>query len=111
VVGQKLWTITENHQVICITHLPQVAAFADAHYHIAKEFSVDRTRTSVRRLDDAQRVDELASMLDGTPSEHSRANAREIIARASGWKQNKQGNREQGTGDRGGVGALQITRP
>ncbi len=111
VVGQKLWTITENHQVICITHLPQVAAFADAHYHIAKEFSVDRTRTSVRRLDDQQRVDELASMLDGTPSEHSRANAREIIARASGWKQSKQGDRVQGTGDRGGVGALQITNP
>jgi DNA repair protein RecN (Recombination protein N) len=111
VVGQKLWAITDNHQVICITHLPQVAAFADAHYHIAKEFSTDRTRTSVRRLDDMQRVDELASMLDGTPSEHSRANAREIIERASGWKQTKRGDRGQGTGDRGGLGALEVTRP
>jgi DNA repair protein RecN (Recombination protein N) len=72
--------------VICITHLPQVAAFADSHYHISKEFSSDRTRTAVRRLGDEQRVDELASMLDGTPSEHSRANAREIIERAGGWK-------------------------
>ncbi len=89
VVGQKLWAITENHQVICITHLPQVAAFADAHYHIAKEFSADRTRTSVRRLDELQRVEELAAMLDGTPSEHSRANAREIMERASGWKQSR----------------------
>jgi DNA repair protein RecN (Recombination protein N) len=87
VVGQKLWTITENHQVVCITHLPQVAAFGDAHYHIAKEVAGDRTRTSVRRLDEQERVDELASMLDGTPSEHSRANAREIIERAAGWKQ------------------------
>jgi DNA repair protein RecN (Recombination protein N) len=87
VVGQKLWAITDNHQVICITHLPQVAAFGDSHYHIAKEFEVDRTRTSVRRLDEQQRVDELAAMLDGTPSEHSRANAREILGRASGWKQ------------------------
>ncbi len=86
VVGQKLWAITANHQVVCITHLPQVAAFADSHYHISKEFSSDRTRTTVRLLDDAQRVDELAAMLDGTPSEHSRANAREIIGRASGWK-------------------------
>jgi DNA repair protein RecN (Recombination protein N) len=86
VVGQKLWAITNNHQVICITHLPQVAAFADAHYHISKEFSSDRTRTAVRLLGDEQRVDELASMLDGTPSEHSRANAREIIGRAGGWK-------------------------
>lgn len=89
VVGQKLWAITENHQVICITHLPQVAAFGDAHYHIAKEFSEDRTRTSVRRLDEPQRVDELAAMLDGAPSEHSRANAREIIGRAAGWKQRR----------------------
>jgi len=86
VVGQKLWAITTNHQVICITHLPQVAAFADAHYHISKEFSSDRTRTAVRLLGDEQRIDELAAMLDGTPSEHSRANAREIIGRAGGWK-------------------------
>jgi DNA repair protein RecN (Recombination protein N) len=86
VVGQKLWAITTNHQVICITHLPQVAAFADSHYHISKEFSSDRTRTAVRLLDHEQRVDELAAMLDGTPSEHSRANAREIIGRAGGWK-------------------------
>ncbi|NNJ09109.1 DNA repair protein RecN [Chloroflexales bacterium ZM16-3] len=86
VVGQKLWAITSNHQVVCITHLPQVAAFADAHYHISKEFSSDRTRTAVRLLGDEQRIDELAAMLDGTPSEHSRANAREIIGRAGGWK-------------------------
>jgi DNA repair protein RecN (Recombination protein N) len=87
VVGQKLWTITENHQVVCITHLPQVAAFGDAHFHIAKEVTSDRTRTNVRRLEKQERVEELASMLDGTPSEHSRANAREIIERATGWKQ------------------------
>ncbi|NTV64630.1 MAG: DNA repair protein RecN, partial [Oscillochloris sp.] len=86
VVGQKLWAITSNHQVICITHLPQVAAFADAHYHISKEFTADRTRTAIRMLDDDQRIDELAAMLDGTPSEHSRANAREIITRAGSWK-------------------------
>ncbi len=86
VVGQKLWAITANHQVVCITHLPQVAAFADAHYHISKEFSSDRTRTNVHLLAAEQRVDELAAMLDGTPSEHSRANAREIIGRAGGWK-------------------------
>jgi DNA repair protein RecN (Recombination protein N) len=91
VVGQKLWAITDNHQVICITHLPQVAAFADAHYHIAKEFGENRTRTSVRHLDVDQRVDELAMMLDGTPSEHSRANAREIIERAQSWKQRRRG--------------------
>jgi DNA repair protein RecN (Recombination protein N) len=86
VVGQKLWGITSNHQVICITHLPQVAAFADTHYYIRKEFSSDRTRTVINRLDAEQRVDELAAMLDGMPSEHSRANAREIAGRAEHWK-------------------------
>ncbi len=86
VVGQKLWGITESHQVICITHLPQVAAFADSHFHISKLFEEQRTRTNVRLLADGQRIEELAAMLDGAPSEHSRANAREILDRASLWK-------------------------
>lgn len=87
VVGQKLWAMSDLHQVICITHLPQVAAFADAHYAISKEVSADRTRTRVRILTLDERIDELAAMLDGTPvSEHSRANAREIIERAATLK-------------------------
>ena len=98
VVGQKLWAITENHQVVCITHLPQVAAFGDAHYHISKEFGVERTRTYVRRLDESQRIDELAAMLDGTPSEHSRANAREIIERATAWKERRRAAHLQAIG-------------
>lgn len=96
VVGQKLWAMTLNHQVICITHLPQVAAFADAHYHISKLIELDRTRTNIRRLDNDQRVDELAAMLDGMPSEHSRANAREIIGRALGWKEQRTSRDSQG---------------
>jgi DNA repair protein RecN (Recombination protein N) len=99
VVGQRLWTITENHQVLCITHLPQVAAFADAHFHIRKEIAGERTRTSVTCLDESQRIDELAAMLDGTPNEHSRANAREILMRAAHWKDRRQG---QPPGARGG---------
>jgi DNA repair protein RecN (Recombination protein N) len=88
VVGEKLWAMTSNHQVICITHLPQVAAFADAHYHIAKEFSADRTRTRIATLSPDEQIDELAAMLDGTPvSEHSRASAREMIGRAEAQKQ------------------------
>jgi DNA repair protein RecN (Recombination protein N) len=90
VVGQKLWGITTNHQVICITHLPQVAAFADTHYFIQKEFSSERTRTVIHRLDAERRIDELAAMLDGAPSEHSRANAREIALRAQAWKEQAQ---------------------
>ncbi|NJL03851.1 MAG: DNA repair protein RecN [Chloroflexaceae bacterium] len=97
VVGQKLWSIATQHQVLCITHLPQVAAFADAHYAISKEVvegQADgqlRTRTNIRLLDLPQRTDELAAMLDGTPvSESSRNNAREILARADSYKQDEQ---------------------
>ncbi len=87
VVGEKLWGISDRHQVICITHLPQVASFGDVHYAIAKSFSVDRTRTIVARLSDEQRIDELAAMLDGTPiSDHSRRSAHEMIERAAAFK-------------------------
>lgn len=88
VVGEKLWSISDRHQVICITHLPQVAAFADAHYAIAKLFSDGRTRTVVAQLDDAQRAHEVAAMLDGTPvSEHSLRSALDMLERARAYKQ------------------------
>ncbi len=87
VVGEKLWGISDRHQVICITHLAQVASFGDAHYAIAKSFSADRTRTSIMLLNGEQRVEELAAMLDGVPvSDHSRHSAREMIERASVFK-------------------------
>jgi DNA repair protein RecN (Recombination protein N) len=104
VVGQKLWAITDNHQVICITHLPQVAAFADSHFHISKEFAVDRTRTRVRQLSEGERIDELAAMLDGAPSDYSRGNAREIIERATSFKH----ERTQGIGYRGQPRSLAL---
>lgn len=94
VVGQKLWGITREHQVICITHLPQVAAFADTHYAISKEVVESsgagnlHTRTQVRTLTAEQQIDELAAMLDGTPiSANSQASAREIIERAAQLKE------------------------
>lgn len=88
VVGEKLWSISAQHQVVCITHLPQVAAFADAHYAIAKVFSDTRTRTVVDRLDDQQRAHEIAAMLDGTPvSEHSLRSASDMLERAQTYKQ------------------------
>jgi DNA repair protein RecN (Recombination protein N) len=93
VVGEKLWGISDRHQVICITHLAQVAAFGDVHYAIAKSFSDDRTRTLIQRLGDDERADELAAMLDGVPiSDHSRRSAREMIGRATAFKH--QANRE-----------------
>ncbi|HEX9373653.1 MAG TPA: DNA repair protein RecN [Roseiflexaceae bacterium] len=87
VVGEKLWGISDRHQVVCITHLAQVASFGDAHYVIAKSFSADRTRTTVQRLADEERIEELAAMLDGIPiSDHSRRSAREMIDRAAAFK-------------------------
>ncbi len=87
VVGEKLWGISDRHQVICITHLAQVASFGDAHYAIAKSFSADRTRTSILLLDDQQRTEELAAMLDGVPvSDHSRRSAQEMVERARAFK-------------------------
>jgi DNA repair protein RecN (Recombination protein N) len=89
VVGEKLWGISEQHQVICITHLPQVAAFGDAHFAIAKLFNGDRTRTTIEQIVDDTRIDELAAMLDGTPiSEHSRRGAQEMLDRAQAFKAN-----------------------
>jgi DNA repair protein RecN (Recombination protein N) len=88
VVGEKLWAISDQHQVICITHLPQVAAFGDSHYAIAKSFTGERTQTQITQIDHEERVDELAAMLDGTPiSEHSRMSAREMLERARSYKQ------------------------
>ncbi|MEN9938436.1 MAG: hypothetical protein RLZZ387_5015 [Chloroflexota bacterium] len=88
VVGEKLWSISEQHQVICITHLPQVAAFGDAHYAIAKMVSDNRTRTAIQNLSNEQRTEEIAAMLDGVPvSDHSRRSAGEMLDRARAFKQ------------------------
>ena len=90
VVGEKLWGLTagaQHHQVLCISHLPQIAAFADSHFKIAKRQLDDRTVSTVSRIDAEERVDEIAAMLDGVPlTEVSRANARAMLERAEGWK-------------------------
>lgn len=87
VVGEKLWGLTDSHQVLCITHLPQIAAFGDAHYAIAKRVTGARTQSSVRPLSWEERIDEIAAMLDGTPvSEASRRSAEEMLQRAEAHK-------------------------
>lgn len=65
IVGQKLAALARRHQVLCITHLPQIAKFADHHFAIAKSVREGRTRTTLRPLDGAERVRELARMLGG----------------------------------------------
>src|SRR5262249_49786107 len=80
VVGRKLRTLGSASQALCITPLPQIAAYADTHFEIEKRVDRGRTRTTVRRLDDAGRVDELARMLGGEAiSDGLRASAREML--------------------------------
>jgi DNA repair protein RecN (Recombination protein N) len=64
-VGLKLKALAANQQVICVTHLPQIAAFADQHFLIEKSESAGRTKTSIRRMTDEDRVREIARMLSG----------------------------------------------
>ncbi len=64
-VGRKLKTLAETQQVICITHLPQIAAFADQHFLISKGEKRGRTETSVHRMERGERVEEIARMLSG----------------------------------------------
>jgi len=65
VVGRKLARLGENHQVLCITHLPQVAVFGSAHLAVQKEVRKNRTFTGVNILEVDERVDEIARMLGG----------------------------------------------
>ncbi len=79
-VGQKLRQVSENHQVICVTHLAQMAAFADNHFFIAKHEEKGRTFTQVTRLNESQRVDELARIIGGDEiTELKREMAREML--------------------------------
>jgi DNA repair protein RecN (Recombination protein N) len=78
VVGQKLWQLGRRHQVLCVTHLPQLAAFGELHFHVEKEVKKGRTLTQVRALDDQERLIELAQMLGGI-SEGTLQSASELL--------------------------------
>lgn len=79
-VGKKLKKLSESSQVICITHLPQIAACADAHYQISKIEKKDRTMTQVKRLDEGEREEEIARMLAGVKiTDKALSHARELI--------------------------------
>jgi DNA repair protein RecN (Recombination protein N) len=86
VVGRKLWGLTQadglQHQVLCVTHLPQIAGYADAHLQVEKGINEQRTTTRVRVLNADDRVEELAAML-GTPSDGTRRSAQEILEEAA----------------------------
>lgn len=86
-VGRKLWGLAAQggHQVIVVTHLPQLAGYGDIHFHVSKGQSSGRTITHVRQLTRSDRVDELAAML-GTHGEHARSGAMSILAHANSAK-------------------------
>ena len=81
-VGALLKQLAQTHQVLVVTHLPQVAAFADAQFYVAKQESGGRTVTRVTRLRDSERELELARMLSGSASDAAVANAKELLTEA-----------------------------
>jgi len=93
IVGEKLWQLTRNHQVICVTHLPQIAAFADTHYNVNKQIYDERTVTIVNELRPEQRVREIAHIMGGNVTEFSMKSAEEMLARSYLWKENFTKNR------------------
>ncbi len=93
VVGQKLWGLTvgdggkvRNHQVLCVTHLPQLASYGDLHYRVSKGVVGERTVTSVQPLDGGARQQEIAGML-GVVTEQTLASAGEMLATSQVDKQ------------------------
>ncbi|MCC7447263.1 MAG: DNA repair protein RecN, partial [Anaerolineae bacterium] len=88
VVGQKLWNLTHNHQVLCVTHLAQLAGYGDAHFRVAKGSRGDRVVTSITPLDDKARVDEIAEML-GAETISAKQSAHDILMLARRAKEGK----------------------
>jgi DNA repair protein RecN (Recombination protein N) len=86
-VGRSLWLLARDHQVICVTHLPQIAAYADVHLRIEKRARDGRTVTDIEPLEGEERLRELASMLGGgagdAAAEGALAAAAELLERAT----------------------------
>jgi DNA repair protein RecN (Recombination protein N) len=85
-VGEKLWQLGGSHQVLCVTHLPQLAAYGNQHFHVYKQVADGRTTTQVEELAEERRTVELASMLGGD-NEANRTAAREALQNAQDRKQ------------------------
>jgi len=84
VVGRQLRQLGESRQVLCVTHLPQVAAQAHRHYRVSKQVEAGRTRTQVQALEQTERVDEVARMLGGVEiTTQTRSHALEMLERAN----------------------------
>ncbi len=104
VVGQKLAQLAERYQVICITHLPQIAAYASHHFRVTKTVVSGRTVTGVEALTPEARTEEIARMIGGAAvSERLRITARELLSGRAGQSEQKpKGKRAKAKGERVG---------
>jgi DNA repair protein RecN (Recombination protein N) len=83
VIGRKIREVSRHHQVICITHLPQIAVYADTHYRVQKSIEKGRTRSEIVRLQVEEQREEVARMLGGIEiTRETRAAAREMLKSA-----------------------------
>ncbi len=82
-VGMRLRRLSLEHQVLCITHLPQIASYGTTHYHVLKEEKAGRTVVKVEKLDDVERIHEVSRMLGGASvTEKTRDHAEEMLSNA-----------------------------
>jgi len=80
IVGKKLKQVAGSHQILCVTHLPQIAALAESHHIVRKEVVKDRTSTTVDKLKEGERIEEVARMLGGLRiTERTRRHAEEMV--------------------------------
>ena len=85
IVGEKLWQLGRSHQVLCVTHLAQLAAYGNQHFHVFKRVDQGRTHTVVEELRGTQRLGELALMF-GSDSDANRVAAQEALEMADHFK-------------------------
>ena len=84
--GEKISTITSDYQIICITHLPQIAVMADKHFYINKKVIDGFTSTHVDELNEEDKLTEVARMLSGSLTDTAKQNAKEMLMKARTFK-------------------------
>ena len=94
VVGEKMVSIADNRQVLCVTHLPQIAALADVHFMVSKQDDGSTTRTTLKRLNMEERYEYIARMMSGMEdSRLAYEHAKELILRSEGIKAERRKNK------------------
>ena len=95
IVGRKLKEVSANHQIVCITHLPQIACFGDKHMYVSKKVVKGRTVTSLEELDSEQKIEEISRMLGGVNvTQKTREHAKEMLNSSRSYKFSNSGERK-----------------